>query len=147
MHAHIDDDDIVVAGPDDTELLVPSCPNICCTGAFIQEAMMGVVMSAEVSILIISNNIMANIHVQVRQLIFTSEKVQSRRQFPSTLEFNVPLVLTHLLGKRFESLPVNKIFHKKSISGATDGKKSQLERLVFSENFVKEESEVGRKHE
>ena len=100
MHAHIDDDDNVVAGPDDTELLVPSCPNICCTGAFIQEAMMGVVMSAEVSILIISNNIMANIHVQVRQLIFTSEKVQSRRQFPSTLEFNVPLVLTHLLGKR-----------------------------------------------
>ena len=67
---------------DDTELLVPSCPNICCTGAFIQEGMMGVVMSAE-----------------VRQLIFTSEKVQSRRQFPSTLEFNVPLVLTHLLGK------------------------------------------------
>ena len=113
MHAHIDDDDdIVVAGPDDTELLVHSCPNICCTGAFIQEAMMGVVMSAEVSILIISNIIMANIHVQVRQLIFTSEKVQSRRQFPSTLEFNVPLVLTHLLGKRFESLPVNKIFHK-----------------------------------
>ena len=33
---------------------------------------------------------------------------------------------------------------QKSISGATDGKKSQLERLVFSENFVKEESEVGR---
>ena len=48
-----DDDDVVVAGPDDAELLVPSCPNICCTGAFIQEAMMGVVMSAEVSILII----------------------------------------------------------------------------------------------
>ena len=34
---------------DDGELLVPSCPNICCTGAFIQEGMMGVVMSAEVS--------------------------------------------------------------------------------------------------
>jgi len=93
-------------GPDDTELLVPTCPNTCCTGAFIQEAMMGVVMSAE-----------------VRQLVFTSDKVQSRRQFPATLEFNVPLVLTHLLG-------------------ATDGKMSQLERLVFSENFVKEESET-----
>ena len=36
---------------------------------------------------------------QVRQLIFTSEKVQSRRQFPATLEFNVPVVLTHLLGE------------------------------------------------
>ena len=32
----------------------------------------------------------------------------------------------------------------KYIAGATDGKKSQLERLVFSENFVKEESEVER---
>ena len=42
---------------------------------------MGVIMSAE-----------------VRQLIFTSDRVQSRRQFPGTLEFNVPVVLTHLLG-------------------------------------------------
>ena len=51
---------------------------------------MGVVMSAE-----------------VRQLVFTSDKVQSRRQFPATLEFNVPLVLTHLLGKRLKSLESN----------------------------------------
>ena len=28
-------------------------------------------------------------------------------------------------------------------AGATDGKVSQLERLVFSENFVKEEAEEG----
>ena len=66
----------------DTELLVPNCPNVCCTGAFIQEGMMGVVLSAE-----------------VRQLLFTSDKVTSRRQFPASLEFNVPVVLTHLLGK------------------------------------------------
>ena len=33
---------------DNNELLVPNCPNICCTGAFVQEGMMGVVMSAEV---------------------------------------------------------------------------------------------------
>jgi len=91
---------------DDTDILVPSCPNICCTGAFVQEGMMGVIMSAE-----------------VRQLIFTNERVHQRK-FPATLEFNVPVVLTHLLG-------------------ATDGKVSQLERLVFSENFVKEETEDG----
>ena len=45
---------------------------------------MGVVMSAE-----------------VRQLIFTADKVKSRRHFPGTLEFNVPVVLTHLLGRNF----------------------------------------------
>jgi len=100
-------DDVEVDPNDENEMIVPTCPNICCTGAFVQEGMMGVVMSAE-----------------VRQLNFTSEKVQSRRQFPGTLEFNVPVVLTHLLG-------------------ATDGKVSQLERLVFSENFVKEEVEEG----
>ena len=50
----LDVDVVVVAGADDTEVLVPSCPNICCTGAFIQEAMMGVVMSAEVSIIVIT---------------------------------------------------------------------------------------------
>merc|ERR1719158_1285912 len=98
-------DDVEVDPNDESEMIIPTCPNICCTGAFVQEGMMGVVMRAE-----------------VRQLIFTSEKVQSRRQFPASLEFNVPVVLTHLLG-------------------ATDGKVSQLERLVFSENFVKEESE------
>jgi len=91
---------------DEDEMVVPACPNICCTGAFVQEGMMGVVMCAE-----------------VRQLIFTADKVRSRRHFPGTLEFNVPVVLTHLLG-------------------ATEGKVSQLERLVFSENFVKEEAET-----
>lgn len=91
---------------EEEDIVVHACPNICCTGAFIQEGMMGVVMSAE-----------------VRQLIFTVDKVKSRRHFPGTLEFNVPVVLTHLLG-------------------ATDGRVSQLERLVFSENFVKEETET-----
>jgi len=100
-------DDVDVDPNDENEMIIPTCPNICCTGAFVQEGMMGVIMSAE-----------------VRQLIFTSDRVQSRRQFPGTLEFNVPVVLTHLLG-------------------ATDGKVSQLERLVFSENFVKEEVEDG----
>ena len=35
-------------GGEDSELITPNCPNICCTGAFIQEGMMGVIMSAEV---------------------------------------------------------------------------------------------------
>ena len=109
---------------EDTELIAPNCPNICCTGAFVQEGMMGVIMSAEVGVvLLVKRGLILNT-VQVRQLIFTSDKVQSRRQFPACLEFNVPVVLTHLLG-------------------ATDGKVSQLERLVFSENFVKEEAEEG----
>merc|ERR1719309_1835915 len=99
------DDDLDTG--DENDMVIPPCPNICCTGAFIQEGMMGVVMSAE-----------------IRQLVFTSDKVQSRRNFPGTLEFNVPVVLTHLLG-------------------ATDGKVSQLERLIFSENFVNEEAEEG----
>jgi len=92
-------------GSEEEDPIVPVCPNICCTGAFVQEGMMGVVMSAE-----------------VRQLVFTADRVRSRRHAPGTLEFNVPVVLTHLLG-------------------ATEGKVSQLERLVFSENFVKEEAE------
>jgi len=96
-------EDTGVDGAEEEELIVPVCPNICCTGAFVQEGMMGIVMCAE-----------------VRQLIFTADRVRSRRHSPGTLEFNVPVVLTHLLG-------------------ATDGKVSQLERLVFSENFVKEE--------
>jgi len=91
-------------GSDDEELVISVCPNICCTGAFVQEGMMGIVMCAE-----------------VRQLIFTADKVRSRRHVPGTLEFNVPVVLTHLLG-------------------ATEGKVSQLERIIFSESFVKEES-------
>ena len=99
------DNNVEVDPGDESEVIIPTCPNICCTGAFIQEAMLGVVLSAE-----------------VRQLVFSGDRVQSRRQFPGTLEFNVPVVLTHLLG-------------------ATDGRVSQLERLVFSENFVKEESE------
>ena len=33
---------------EDTELITPNCPNICCTGAFVQEGMMGVIMSSEV---------------------------------------------------------------------------------------------------
>ena len=56
-------------------------PIISGTGAFIQEAMMGIIMCSE-----------------IRQLIFTEEKVKSRRHAPTTLEFNVPVVLTHLLG-------------------------------------------------
>ena len=35
------------------------------------------------------------------------------------------------------------VFFKINFQGATDGKVSQLERLVFSENFVKEETEDG----
>ena len=86
---------------DSEEAIIPSCPNTCCTGAFIKEAMLGVVLSAE-----------------VRQLVFTARKVKSRREFPSIPYLNVPLILTHLIG-------------------ATDGRVSLLERIVFSENFVK----------
>ena len=91
------------------EAIIPACPNICCTGAFIQEAMLGVVLSAE-----------------VRQLVFSPARVQSRRPFPATPNLNVPVVLTHLIG-------------------ATDGRVSQLERIIFSENFVKQE--VGHNNE
>ena len=45
-----------------------------------------------------------------------SDRVQSRRQFPGTLEFNVAV----------------------DLPGATVGKVAQLERLVFLENCVKE---------
>ena len=95
------------AGDEPEEAIIPACPNICCTGAFLQEAMLGVVLSAE-----------------VRQLVFSPERVQSRRQFPSTPNLNVPVVLTHLIS-------------------ATDGRVSQLERIVFSENFVKQETNAG----
>lgn len=37
-----------IEASEDTELIAPNCPNICCTGAFVQEGMMGVIMSAEV---------------------------------------------------------------------------------------------------
>ena len=78
----------------------------------------------------------------MRRLIFSSDKVQSRRQYPACLEFNVPVVLTHLLGRIVTSVPVTHIYYYASFTtGATDGKVSQLERLVFSENFVKEETE------
>ena len=90
-------------GNEDEEAIIPACPNICCTGAFIQEAMLGVVLSAE-----------------VRQLVFSPARVQSRREFPATPKLNVPVVLTHLIG-------------------ATNGRVSQLERIFFSENFVKQE--------
>ena len=94
--------------PEDTEQVYSNCPNTCCTGAFIQEAMAGVIMSAD-----------------IRELIFTSEQVGSRRSSTfSCLEFNIPVVLTHLLS-------------------ATHQHFSQLERLIFSENFVKEDSSIS----
>ena len=61
----------------------------------------------------------------IRELIFTSEQVASRRSSTfSCLEFNIPVVLTHLLS-------------------ATHQHFSQLERLIFSENFVKEDSSIS----
>ena len=93
---------------EDLEQVYSNCPNTCCTGAFIQEAMAGVIMSAD-----------------IRELIFTSEQVSSRRSSSfSCLEFNIPVVLTHLLS-------------------ATHQHFSQLERLIFSENFVKEDSSIS----
>lgn len=93
---------------EDLEQVYSNCPNTCCTGAFIQEAMAGVIMSAD-----------------IRELIFTSEQVTSRRSSTfSCLEFNIPVVLTHLLS-------------------ATHQHFSQLERLIFSENFVKEDSSIS----
>ena len=93
---------------EDIEQVYSNCPNTCCTGAFIQEAMAGVIMSAD-----------------IRELIFTSEQVSSRRSSSfSCLEFNIPVVLTHLLS-------------------ATHQHFSQLERLIFSENFVKEDSSIS----
>ena len=60
----------------------------------------------------------------------------------------MPVVLTHLLGESecdHMILAVN-IFATLTFdpgAGATDGMVSQLERLVFSESFVKEEAEEG----
>ena len=61
---------------EDLEQVYSNCPNTCCTGAFVQEAMAGVIMSAD-----------------IRELIFTSEQVSSRRSSSfSCLEFNIPVV-------------------------------------------------------
>ncbi|QQP32315.1 Hypothetical protein FKW44_024237 [Caligus rogercresseyi] len=87
---------------DDEERVYSNCPNTCCTGAYIQETMVGVIMSAD-----------------IRQLIFTSEKVSSRRRREAHYtEFNVPAVLSHLLS-------------------STHGRYSQLERIVFADNFIR----------
>ena len=58
---------------------------------------------------------------EVKELIFTNDTVTSRKSaFPNCHEFDSPVVLTHLLS-------------------ATHQQFSQLEKLVFSEHFVKEE--------
>ena len=58
---------------------------------------------------------------EIKELIFTTETVSSRKStFPNCHEFDTPVVLTHLLS-------------------ATNQQFSQLEKLVFSEHFVKEE--------
>ena len=58
---------------------------------------------------------------EVKELIFTNETVTCRKSaFPNCHEFDSPVVLTHLLS-------------------ATHQQFSQLEKLVFSEHFVKEE--------
>ena len=58
---------------------------------------------------------------EVKELIFTNETVSCRKSaFPNCHEFDSPVVLTHLLS-------------------ATHQQFSQLEKLVFSEHFVKEE--------
>ena len=58
---------------------------------------------------------------EIKELIFTTETVTSRKStFPNCHEFDTPVVLTHLLS-------------------ATNQQFSQLEKLVFSEHFVKEE--------
>ena len=73
-------------GTEDAEQVYSNCANTCCTGAFIQECMAGVIMSAD-----------------IRELIFTAEQVASRGRSASLpvcnsgLEFNIPVVLSHLL--------------------------------------------------
>ena len=60
---------------------------------------------------------------EVKELIFTNDTVSNRKSaasFPNSHEFDSPVVLTHLLS-------------------ATNQQFSQLEKLVFSEHFVKEE--------
>ena len=71
---------------EEAEQVYSNCANTCCTGAFIQECMAGVIMSAD-----------------IRELIFTAELVANRSRSASVpvcnsgLEFNIPVVLTHLL--------------------------------------------------
>ena len=76
---------------EDSEQVYSNCPNTCCTGAFIQEAMAGVIMSAD-----------------IRELIFTSEQVLIRKL--QHLPFRVPqkiflLTINYILNleKRFLS--------------------------------------------
>ncbi|CAB4067446.1 unnamed protein product [Lepeophtheirus salmonis] len=89
---------------DDEDRVFSNCPNTCCTGAYIQETMVGVIMSAD-----------------IRQLIFNLDKVTSRRRRDAHYtEFNVPVVLSHLLA-------------------STHGRYSQLERIVFADNFIRDE--------
>lgn len=40
---------------DDSEHFISSCPNTCCTGAFIKETMAGVIMSADIRELVFTN--------------------------------------------------------------------------------------------
>jgi hypothetical protein len=90
---------------EETEHTYSNCPNSCCTGAFIKETMAGILMSHD-----------------IKELVFTTENVSTRKSaFPNCLEFDSPVVLTHLLS-------------------ATHQHFSQLEKLVFSEHFVKEEA-------
>ena len=96
------------------------CISPCCSGAFVRETMAGVVMSPD-----------------VRQLLFTSDRMPTaaravtlmqrgpKHVIPSAcaVEFNVPVVLTHLVA-------------------SSQNRYSQLERIVFSESFVKEEEDA-----
>lgn len=106
---------------DDT--FTSNCISPCCSGAFIREVMAGIVMSCD-----------------IRRLNFTADKMPTasgavtliqrgpRHIVPSAsaVEFNVPVVLTHLLA-------------------TSQDRHSQLERIIFSESFVKEGEETNNK--
>ncbi len=104
-----------------------NCVSPCCSGAFVQEAMAGVLINADVRELLFTHDRMpsnGSVSTLAKFLPHPNEGAggtssSSRAASSQASEFNVPVVLGHLLA-------------------ATQGQHSQLRRLVFSENFVRE---------
>jgi hypothetical protein len=93
------------------ESLFSTCIHTCCTGALIQEAMAGVLASSS----------------DIRELVFSTERMTPRRfgviGGAHGIDFNAPIVITQML------------------SAIREAGTAQIERIVFSENFVRDGDE------
>lgn len=109
---------------DESDHLYSNCANTCCTGAFIKETMSSVLMSCHIKELVFgssSNPFPVCNAGQGGRL--ASSRLRSVA-FPTCLEFDACGVLTHWLS-------------------SAHGQFSQLERLVFAENAVRESQGRG----